>query len=214
MPDHAPKNIYFVRHGQSEANALLVHQPDDVPLSPEGIRQADILAERFSRIDVDVIFSSNLTRARETAEAIASLEKKDIIVSELFREHKRASEVIGLSYDDPEAVRIHKLIYEHRNDPTWHYSDEENFHDVKKRILQGIDTLEARPERNILVVSHGHAIRLFIALLVFRPERVTHDVFEAFASFCRKANTGLSLCRQEKDGRWRLITWNDHSHLG
>ncbi|HEQ72110.1 MAG TPA: histidine phosphatase family protein [Spirochaetia bacterium] len=65
--------LYFIRHGKSaDHEAGLIKGRRDYPLSPAGIAQAEAAGVWFSRIPLDLILSSPLTRARETAEVIAS----------------------------------------------------------------------------------------------------------------------------------------------
>ncbi len=71
-------NIYLVRHGESELNKVSVHQTEDTPLSPEGIKQANKLAERIKKLKIDFIYSSPYKRAKQTAEIISKKLKKPI----------------------------------------------------------------------------------------------------------------------------------------
>lgn len=56
--------LYLIRHGRQDSTDCNVN----VPLSPEGRRQAQLLGERMDRYPVDALYSSDLVRARETAE--------------------------------------------------------------------------------------------------------------------------------------------------
>ena len=63
--------IYFVRHGQTDWNFLRKFQgQQDIPLNDLGRRQAQAVSERLRRISFDVLYSSDLSRAYETAEMI------------------------------------------------------------------------------------------------------------------------------------------------
>lgn len=64
-------SLLLVRHGETALNAARVLQPPDTPLSPRGLAQAQAVALRLSREPVAAIVSSDLLRARQTAEAIA-----------------------------------------------------------------------------------------------------------------------------------------------
>lgn len=56
--------IYLIRHGRQNSPLCNVN----VPLSPEGRRQAALLAERLKTVPLDAVWSSDLIRAVETAE--------------------------------------------------------------------------------------------------------------------------------------------------
>lgn len=69
--------LLLVRHAQSCGNAGIPSDDDvsggqDTFLSPDGVRQAALLADRFARCPLDAIYSSGLVRAVQTACAVAS----------------------------------------------------------------------------------------------------------------------------------------------
>jgi len=67
-----PTKMVLVRHGQTSWNALgLLQGNADVPLDATGVAQAQALAENTSRKIVNVVYSSPLSRAYDTAQAIA-----------------------------------------------------------------------------------------------------------------------------------------------
>ncbi|WP_073235094.1 alpha-ribazole phosphatase [Desulforamulus putei] len=64
--------IYLVRHGETAWNAGGKFQGhSDIPLSERGRKQAKALAERLSNLKIDAFYSSDLSRARETAGILA-----------------------------------------------------------------------------------------------------------------------------------------------
>lgn len=215
--------VYFVRHGQSELNKAEKHQFPEVPLSPEGIQQANTVAERFSRIPAEFIFSSDLQRAKQTAEAISEVLKVQIEYSPLLRERAQPTLFRGRSIFDPQLAEIRKQIHANRHNASWHHSDEENFFDVVERVKQFLNILEKRTESEIVVVTHGVFIKTFMAYLMF-GEHVTPDQFYAYYSFFWLHNTGVTVIEKrlpeihsklskEPQERWHLLTWNDHAHL-
>lgn len=204
--------VYFVRHGESEFNAQKKHHHSEVELSEHGRKQAVIVAKRFLRISVDVIFTSTLTRAYKTANIIAATLKKKIIQTSLLAEIKWPSEIAGFSIDDPEAIRIRALMEEHWSDASWHYSDEENFFDAKARAQKFLLMLAERKEENILAVTHRGFLKMVLSLMA-AGEKLTPELFLGVRDFFVHRNTGITLCEYDERG-WRLITWNDHAHLG
>ncbi|MBC7325685.1 MAG: histidine phosphatase family protein, partial [Moorella sp. (in: Bacteria)] len=79
--------IYLVRHGETEWNNNGRYQGHtDVALSVSGRRQAELLRERFRSIPLDSVYSSDLSRARETAAVIAAPHGLTIKTEEAFRE--------------------------------------------------------------------------------------------------------------------------------
>ncbi|MDR0979556.1 MAG: histidine phosphatase family protein [Candidatus Nomurabacteria bacterium] len=88
--------IYFVRHGESEANARRHADPfgtydkndADSPLSAKGREQTQATAEELKSINFDVIISSPLSRAYETAEIINQYHNLPIVVTDDLRERE------------------------------------------------------------------------------------------------------------------------------
>ena len=76
--------LYFLRHGIAEERSM-GHPDADRALTPEGITKTQQLAERLSDFDVkpQIIYSSPLVRARQTAEIVARLHNIPLQISEL-----------------------------------------------------------------------------------------------------------------------------------
>ncbi len=204
--------VYFVRHAESQYNELGIHQHAGIPLSENGKKQAEKVAKRLSSIPFDIILSSSHVRAKQTTEIINIYVKKDIVYTDLLGERKRPSEVVGQKFEHPQIHEIKEQIIEHRNDPEWHYSDEENIFDTRKRAEQFLEFLEARKEQEILVVTHSVFLRMIIACMAFGKE-VSPDSFLRIEEFFKTRNTGITICEMKNPGEWRLYAWNDHAHL-
>ncbi len=72
--------IFIARHGETEYNRLdIIQGSKDIELNEAGRLQAQALANRFTEIPVDAIFSSTMIRARQTAEAVAGLKDMDVV---------------------------------------------------------------------------------------------------------------------------------------
>lgn len=82
-PKQGVTTVYFVRHGQTEGNAKhLFIGSTDLPLDPLGERQAVEVGDRFASIPIDVLITSPMRRARQTATEIARTTGKQPIVVE------------------------------------------------------------------------------------------------------------------------------------
>ena len=75
--------LYITRHGETMRNAeqRILGRTDD-PLSEKGKQQAAELAEKMKDIDIDLIFTSPLSRAKETAQTIADVKGMSLIVDD------------------------------------------------------------------------------------------------------------------------------------
>lgn len=203
--------FYFVRHGESSGNAERLHQNRNTELSESGKSQAKTLSNRFKTIPVDLIISSPYERAKKTAEIINLELQKPLEISELFRERKRPTEIEGLTYDDPQAVLIKNQIINNFHNPDFRHSDEETFFDLKNRAKEVLSFLEKQPVENILVVTHGDFLRFILGVIIFEEDFKPNQAIKMSEALLGN-NTGITLC--EFKDRWRVITWNDHAHLG
>lgn len=78
--------ILWLRHGETALNAAKVMQPADTPLSPRGLAQADAAAARLKALRPAAILSSDMPRARQTAEAVARATGLTVLTDERLRE--------------------------------------------------------------------------------------------------------------------------------
>jgi broad specificity phosphatase PhoE len=205
-------NIYFVRHGQSELNKEKVHQYSHTPLSELGQKQAELVAERLSKIQVDKIISSPYLRTKQTTEIINKKLKKPLEFSILVAESRHNPSILeGKSYEDPELESINKLLNENYSNPNFRHSNEENFFDFKERCLKALEFLENQKEENILVITHSFIIIMMVTLMIWR-EKTTPENYLDFRRILHTDNTGITWC-QFDGASWRLITWNDSTHI-
>jgi broad specificity phosphatase PhoE len=212
----AEKIVYFVRHAQSEHNVAPVFQSPDSPLSPEGMRQAKRIADRASRIAFEALIASPFRRARETAEAIARIAGREPELSPLFVERMKPSRINGKPYGDEEARAVwrewHKSLYS----PGMRVEDGESFDDIIARVDNALAYLSARPERSLVVVTHGYFLRAMLARVLI-GELLTGPIFRHFQRGAATENTGLTVLRHhgalDQPPRWQLWTYNDHAHL-
>lgn len=208
------KIVYFVRHGESEANVGITTDIDS-PLTARGEEQAHYMARRASKIKLDVVLASTLQRARQTAEIIAHHIGTEVAdTSDLFVECRRASVHHDKSEHHPDSRKTDEEIFQNFSKPGYRHSDEENFDDLKKRAGEAWAYIESRPEKHILVVSHGHFLRVLTAYATFGPDLTAHECQRIMRVF-HTENTGVTVFRHDTDRPqpWWLWIWNDHAHL-
>lgn len=208
--------MYFIRHGESEGNTGPIRQDSFSELSDRGRKQAAFMAERVSKLPVEILVASTMTRAQQTAFIIGEKIGKKVVSSDLFVERRRPSAQTGKPKDDPEAALIDKDIWNNFSTAEYRHSDEENFEDLRDRARQALEFLANRPEEHIAVVTHGFFMRIVMAYVVFQ-ERLTGKECELFMRTFRMENTGLTILKyagSDQEPPWWLWTWNDHAHLG
>ena len=205
--------LYFVRHGETTDNAERRYQTKDSCLSVLGKKQAHILAKRLQDITIDYIYCSPQKRAQETGIIINTILKKPIEFTSLLSEFKRPSELEGKLKDDLEIKKLSQDLKDNFHNPSWKYSDEESFHDMRKRALACIKMIKFSQKQNILVVSHNLFISALVSILMFGNKVTSHELSQ-WMYFAVMENTGISVCQYSQDKGWRLMVWNDHTHFG
>ncbi len=206
-------NVYFVRHGESEGNLKKIHQGDSVPLSKEGKRQVELVANRLKGIQIDTIYASPYLRAKQTAEIISKELDLSVEYWEHLKELKRPLELEGLEYSDPKASEIKKIIRENQIRADWRYSDDESFNDLlarAKRVEKHL--LEHHKDQNVLCVSHIQIMAMIILQIVLQ-DKLTPEVFWQFYYHSKQGNTGITHLEYNEKFGWSLVTWNDTTHL-
>lgn len=161
--------IYIVRHGETEWNQKkLVQGQKDSPLTKGGIEQAKQLAKELKKANFDLIFSSDLLRAKKTAEIIAAEHELAVESTNLLRERKLGN----LEGKSVEALRaFEKLFKELKEEEIFKYKshpDIESDEEITTRLITFLrETAITHPGKKILAVTHGGTIRALLIKLGF-----------------------------------------------
>lgn len=92
--------LIFVRHGESEGNKLNRFNGSlNMPLTEKGKLQAQKTAEYLDKYNIDKIFSSDLSRAKETAQIIAKRNNLRVMSDKNLREIN-GGDFEGKPYED------------------------------------------------------------------------------------------------------------------
>ena len=146
--------LYITRHGETMRNAeqRVLGRTDD-PLSEKGLAQAKDLADRIKDTEFDYIFSSPLTRARQTAQAVAESKGMEVIIDE---------RLIETNFGDFEGVPRHCAEYQAgKREHFKRYPGGESYFDMAYRIYDFLFMLKREyPDKRVLVVSHGGVCRI------------------------------------------------------
>jgi phosphoserine phosphatase len=199
--------IVFVRHGETTWNRLGRCQGwHDVPLDETGEDQARRVAERLASWRLDQVVSSDLSRARRTAELIAERHGLAVATVPGLREF-RFGECEGLSLRDIQATPLgrHWARWK-RGDTDDALPGGEHQDEVRTRVVQAIDqVLSALCGGTSVVVGHGSSLRVGLcARLGFDVGCWRNLVLE---------NGSMTVVEAWR-GRLRLAALNDTCHLG
>ncbi len=212
------KIIYFIRHGQTEWNALGIRQGSQGPLTEKGREQALATAKRFpkEKDKPEVIIASPYERTKETASIIAAELGMPVEYCDLLVERRNPSEIIGHAGTEKETKKIVDIIDKSFHDDNLRYSDEENFTDLKNRAAKLLEYIKNRPEQRILLVTHSIFLRMVIAYMTLREE-LTASKYNALSYLNPVENGGITICTYTYEKHWlrkpieewRLVVWND-----
>ncbi|MYR05063.1 histidine phosphatase family protein [Gordonia sp. SID5947] len=207
------RRLILLRHGQTEYNATSRMQGQlDTELSALGVRQAAAAAEVLAKRAPMLIRSSDLTRARDTAEALARTTGLSVDTDERLRE-THLGDWQGMTHhevDDvmPGARRIW------RDDASWSPPNGESRIDVARRALPLVEELVADldgwgtgddPEAPVVLVAHGGVIAALTAALLDLPE-TSWPVFGGLSNTSWVQLSGHGVPGSAP--RWRLDVWN------
>lgn len=166
-------HIYLLRHARQISPLCNV----DVPLADEGLLQSKLIGKRLRTYNIDKVYSSNLIRAKMTAEIIRNeigLYENSTKIYEL--EDLRETDfgyLTGLS--DDVIKEKYKDYFDRRETAIDDISipDGENgiqvFERMNRAICNIIDNSIKNNYENIAIVSHGGAIRCYLAGILKMP---------------------------------------------
>ncbi len=149
-------HIGLFRHGQTDWNInFLLQGVTDIPMNSTGIAQVKTAARALQRSDWDLVLTSPLGRARETAEIIAeqlgfdAIHQQDLLIERSFGEAE------GLAYDQ------WKLKYSNLDEIPGGESKSE-LTSRSELLLQNLAS--THPGKRILAISHGALIRTVLSI--------------------------------------------------
>ena len=153
--------IYFVRHGETEYNALGIVQGQlDIPLNEKGIKQAEALAEKLKDFPLDIIYTSPLSRARKTAEIVNKYHNVEIICEQRFTEFH-----VGQKQGQKTGEWTKEMNEDFMLNPE-KYGAESN-ESFYNRVSEAYKDLPA--DKNILVVAHAGVYRSILRYKENKP---------------------------------------------
>lgn len=152
-PAPAPVAFWFLRHGETDWNARLLSQGNvDVPLNARGLAQAGAAAEALAGRGIASVVASPLSRARVTAETVATRLGLPVALDDDLRECS-----FGVQEGQPMADWFDAWVAGEATP-----EGAEPFADLTRRAVRAINRALERPGP-VLVVAHGALWRGFRA---------------------------------------------------
>lgn len=162
--------IILIRHGKTAWNGKWkIQGHSNIELSPEGIAEAELLAANFPFQTVDAIYSSDLSRAKTTAEILAKRFNLPVHTTQELRETNfgdwEGKTLAEMQLIDP--VNCENFF---RNPEELQINNAEKFPQVQQRAMHAIKKIiAAHPTGNIVVVAHGAINRTILCSILEIP---------------------------------------------
>jgi broad specificity phosphatase PhoE len=157
------EGVLLARHGETDDNIepIRVQGFRDTPLNDTGRRQAAELAERVSGEGIRSLWSSDLSRARETAEIVGErigLEPRlDARLREANRGRWEGHLFVDIARQEPELYASWR-----RAGDAFRFPGGESLREQLERVVASIDEIEQNGALPALVVCHGGSIRVML----------------------------------------------------
>jgi probable phosphoglycerate mutase len=160
-------SVLLVRHAESVANATHTFgSQSDSALTERGLRQRDRLSQALASVRIDAVYSSDLSRAKDTVAPIAAARGLAVIERRALRE-RSVGDLTGLSFDEVQSrFPEHWALLSHR-DPDGRPPNGESLRDLQARVGLVIEEIVAtHAGRVVLIGSHGGAIVMMTRYLL------------------------------------------------
>lgn len=164
--------IYLTRHGETEWNEKkLIQGHTDIPLNTKGKEQAKLLGKQLKDIDFDVVFSSDLLRAANSAEIIIKEKEMTVIKIKSLRE-RFFGRFEGKSLDEMRKAFGEVMLVTKEKQKKLKIYDVENDEEIITRLIPFMKkTAKQYIGKKILMVTHGGLLRAFLSYVNYEvPE--------------------------------------------
>ena len=197
--------IFLVRHGHTLWNGeRKIQGHSNVELSADGIAQAKLLAANFPLENISAIYSSDLVRAKVTAEILADKFNLPLQLEKNLREANwgewEGQTLAAIEKSDP-------LNYERffRNPEEVQIKNAETFSQLQTRAVSAVKKIiAAHPDENIIIVAHGAINRTILCHILEMPLKRMWTISQF--------NTAVNIFRYD-DGYFTVDLINGTSHL-
>lgn len=160
------KHLYFVRHGQTEWNAIARMQGQwNSNLNERGRGHADVNGQMLKALDIDALYVSPLDRTRQTAEIINQYLNLEPVFDERIMEWdcgdwsgEMYAEIRVKWEKEWQALEADRFNYRAPNG--------ENYPDMFERSAPFVEELLKTDAKNIAIVSHGMIGKVMVAYLM------------------------------------------------
>lgn len=197
------KKLILIRHGETDYGLQGKYCGyDDIPLNANGIKQANCLRAKLKKIRIDIVYSSDLKRAYQTA--------KIIFQNKVIHKRKGLREIdfgqfSGLTFE--EANRLYPDVYKIwlNNPANAKIPDGENLHNFAKRVKGSFNKIfKQNMKKTVALVTHGGPIKIVLLKILNQDLDKFWDIQQDLAA--------LNII-EFRNGTAKVVRINDTLHL-
>jgi probable phosphoglycerate mutase len=197
--------ICFIRHGETDWNVdKRIQGQTDIPLNETGRAQALAMAFNVAHHRFDAIYSSDLMRARDTANMLAARRGLDIrILPQLRERHFGIFQGLAAAEGSQRYPGAHARYL--ARDPDYDFETGESMHTLAARVEAAVSDMTRRHDRQtVAAVTHGGVLDILYRKSTGMPLHTPRDF--------TLPNCALNWFRFDAQG-WHLEAWDDHHFL-
>ena len=182
--------VYLVRHGETDWNAQgRLQGREDIPLNEVGIAQAEACGEALQYLELNGIYSSPLSRARDTAIEISRYHDGRVYLAEAITE-RDYGKLTGFTAEQRQRWQAKGLP-----------DKAEPWRDLARRAMNAMEYFagQAGEQGRVVVVSHGAWINAVLAVV---------SKHEIGTGKTKLKNGGISVLRHQEETGWQIVCHN------
>ncbi len=198
--------ICLVRHGETAWNAeTRLQGHEDIALNATGEAQARAASEALKQHDFTAIYSSDLIRARQTAEATALRAGTSVQLDAGLRE-RHFGVFQGLTREEADLLHPGEYARLRMREPDAQPpGGGESLQTFSARVIASLDAIATRHAGSqVLIVSHGGCLDVIYRMVTGKPLTEPRDF--------PLGNATLNWIAMDH-GRWTLLSWDERQHL-
>ena len=158
--------VLLLRHAETSAPTVFHGAESDIGLSDKGGRQAEVVAPVLAALRPDVVVSSGMRRAIDTATPIARACGLPLEIETELHE-RRVGSLSGTPFNHHDGVWADTVQRWSAGDTAWSHPGAESFDDIHARVMPVWRRLtEANAGRTMVVVAHGLVCKVLLLSLL------------------------------------------------
>ncbi len=197
-----PTHVYLLRHAETSNPHVFHGAESDIGLSEKGVRQAEVIAQILAPKRPEVIVSSGMRRAKDTATPLALACSLPLQIEPELHERK-VSSLSGMPYDGQDGIWPETVRRWMAGETQFAHADAESFDALRDRVVPAWNRLlREHAGKTLVVVAHGVVCK--VLLLNLLPGWTVAD-WQKLGPIHNVAVSELLL----EDGRWQGVRINE-----